>query len=73
MLTDDDPFPPMRRAHRLDHPPRLVCLPCGKALFGPINRLFDMIPNQECEICAAAGDVVQAGVFRNYAEMVSRR
>lgn len=72
-MIDDDSFPPMRRGHRFERPPQLVCLPCGKALFGPIARSFDLIPNHECEICAAAGDVVYSSVFRDYGEMFSRR
>jgi len=73
MVKDDSHFPPVRRGHRLDRPPRLVCLPCGKALFGPIVKPFDMIANEECEICAAMGPVIHASVFRDYTEMFSRR
>jgi len=73
MVKDDDLFPPNQHGHRFERPPQLVCLPCGKALFGPIIRPFDLIANEECEICAAAGQVVPASVFRDYAEMFSRR
>jgi hypothetical protein len=51
---------------RFDRPPRLVCLACGKAVFGPIAKPFDLIPNAECDICAAPGLMVHASVFRDF-------
>jgi hypothetical protein len=62
-----------RKLYRFEHPPQLVCLDCGKAVFGRIVKPFDLIENRECDICAAAGQVVHASVFRDDGEMVSRR
>jgi hypothetical protein len=61
---------PRREApFRFDHPPQLVCLDCGKAVFGRIVRPFDLIESQECDICAAPGEVVHASAFRDFDRM----
>lgn len=63
----------MTFTHRFERPPHLVCLPCGKALFGPIVRPFNLIESEECEICAEVTWTVHASVFRDYAAMFSER
>lgn len=51
--------------HQFDTLPQLVCLDCGKAVFGRIIKSFDVFENAECDICAALGQVVHAKVFRD--------
>lgn len=46
-----------------DAPLHLVCLPCGKAFFGPPVKPFNLIENEECEICAERTRVVHVSVF----------
>lgn len=45
-------------------PLHLVCLPCGKAFFGPPMKPFNLIENEECELCAERTRVVHVSVFR---------
>lgn len=61
------------KAAPFDHPPQLVCLDCGKAVFGRIVKPFDLIEKRECEIFAVFGLVTHASVFRDYGEMISSR
>lgn len=72
MVSSDDDLPPPPLRHSFDSPPQLVCLDCGKAIFGPIVRPFDLVEGHECEICAKATMVAHGSVFRNYAQMFSK-
>lgn len=41
----------------------LVCLPCGKAFFGPPVKPFNVIEDEECELCAERTRVVHVSIF----------
>lgn len=72
-MTNDDDLPRPRPHHSFSAPPQLVCLDCGKAIFGPIVKPFNLIEGEECEICAQPTCLVHGSVFRDYEEMFSRR
>ncbi len=74
MVENDGPFqPPARLSGPLGESPQLVCLDCGKALFGPIVKPFNLIDNEECEICATVTQVVHVSIFRDREDLFSRR
>jgi hypothetical protein len=72
-MTEGDPPDGPRQPHHFVEPPHLVCLECGPRIFGPIVRSFNLIENEECEICATQTQVVHASIFRDYTDMFSRR